>query len=191
VEPPAYRLHLHWQGGVPTELRVARTKPGTHRRATAPDVIDLIGEWSTVCRDATIAATLNRLGYRTGTGKAWRAHSIASVRYQYRLPNFAKGKDWLTLKQAAQALGVSENVVKRLITQGTLPASQAVALAPGVIRRADLELRVVQSDVQSVQARGLRPRRQPAPSGSSPETSARRMREQETPTLPPDSHSCP
>jgi Helix-turn-helix domain len=145
---------------------------------------------SKVCRDATTAATLNRLGYRTGTGKAWRAHSIASVRYQYRLPNFAKGKDWLTLKQAAQELGVSESVVKRLITQGTLVASQAVALAPWVIRRADLDLRAVQSEVQAVQAKGLRPSRQPAPSGLSPETSDRTIREQKRPTPPPDSLSC-
>jgi DNA invertase Pin-like site-specific DNA recombinase len=190
AEPPEYLLKLHWQGGVHTELRVARTKPGKHRRATAPDVIDLICELSKVCRDATTAATLNRLGSRTGTGKAWRAHSIASVRSQYRLPNFAKGTDWLTLKQAAQELGGSESVVKRLITQGTLAASQAVALAPWVIRRADLDLRAVQSEVQAVQGRGLRPSRQPAPSGLSPETSDRTIREQERPTPHPDSHSC-
>jgi DNA invertase Pin-like site-specific DNA recombinase len=161
AEPPEYLLHLHWQGGVHTELRVAHNRPGQHSRATDPQVIDLIGELSKVCGDATTAATLNRLGYRTGTGKAWRAHSIASVRHQYRLPNFPKGKDWLTLKQAAEQLQVSETVVKRLITQGTLPASQAVPLAPWVIRRADLDLGAVQAEVQVVQAMRLRPRHQP------------------------------
>ena len=191
TESPEYLLHVHWQGGVHTELRVARTKPGKHRRATAPDVIDLIWELSKVCRDATTAATLNRLGDRTGTGKAWRAHSIASVRYQYRLPNFATGKDWLTLKQAAQQLGVSESVVKRLMTQGTLPASQAVAVAPWVMRRVDLDLQAVQSQVQTVQARGLRSSRQPAPSGLAPETSDRTTRgEQSRATPHRDSHSC-
>ena len=82
TESPEYLLNLHWQGGVHTELRVARTQPGKPRRATAPDVIDLICALSKVCRDATTAATLHRLGDRTGTGKAWRAHSLASVRYQ-------------------------------------------------------------------------------------------------------------
>jgi hypothetical protein len=66
----------------------------------------------------TMAATLNRLGYRTGTGKTWRAHSVACVRYQYRLPNFPKGTDWVTLNQAAQQLGGSATVIKRLITKG-------------------------------------------------------------------------
>jgi hypothetical protein len=163
AEPPEYLLHLHWQGGVHTELRVARSLPGQHRRVTAPDVIDLIREFSKVCRDATTADMLNRLGYRTGTGKSWRAHSIASVRYQYRLPNFPKGKDWLTLKQAAAQLQVSETVVKRLISQGTLPASQAVPSAPWVIRRADLDLGAVQAEVQVVRPRRLRPRDQLTP----------------------------
>jgi DNA invertase Pin-like site-specific DNA recombinase len=163
AEPPGYLLHLHWQGGVHTELRVARTLPGQHRRATAPQVMELIREISKVCRDATTAATLNRLGYRTGTGKAWRAHSIASVRYQYRLPNFSKGKDWLTLKQTAKQLQVSETVVKRLISQGTLPASQAVPSAPWVIRRADLDLGAVQAEVHTVRSRRLGPRHQPPP----------------------------
>ena len=156
-------MHLHWQGGVHTELRVARTLPGQHRRATAPQVMELIRELSKVCCDATTAATLNRLGYRTGTGKAWRAHSIASVRYQYRLPNFSKGKDWLTLKQTAKQLQVSETVVKRLISQGTLPASQAVPSAPWVIRRADLDLGAVQAEVHTVRSRRLGPRHQPTP----------------------------
>jgi hypothetical protein len=118
---------------------------------------------STVCRDWTTAATLNRLGDRTGTGKPWRAHSVARVRYQSRLPNFPKGKDWLTLRQPAEQLEGSETVVKRLSTQGTLPASQVVPLAPWMIRRADLDLAAVYAAVQAVQASRLRPHRQSVP----------------------------
>ena len=66
-------LVMHWQGGVHTELRVKRTKTGQHRRVADADVIALVSELSKVCTDQTTAATLNRLGYRTGTGKTWRA----------------------------------------------------------------------------------------------------------------------
>ncbi len=59
-----------------TEVRVARNAPGKHSRATAPDVMGVLAELSKVYRDLTIAAILNRLGYRTGTGKTWRAHSV-------------------------------------------------------------------------------------------------------------------
>jgi hypothetical protein len=150
-------LHLHWQGGVHTELRVARNTAGKHGRATDRDVIEVIRELSKVCRDVTIAATLNRLGYRTGTGKTWRAHSVACVRYHSRLPHFAKGHDWLTLTQAARQLGVSTTVVKRCIAPGTLPARQA----PWIIQRTDLALPAVQAAVQGVRTGrcqlGLRP----------------------------------
>jgi excisionase family DNA binding protein len=156
-EPPEHLLSLHWHGGVHTALRVARNTAGKHGRATNPDVIAVIRELSKVCQDLTLAATLNRLGYRTGTGKSWRAHSVACVRYQYRLPNYPKGKDWLTLKQAAAQLGVSKTVLIRLLAQGTLPASQVVPQAPWIIQRSALDLPAVQAEVQAVRA-GRRPR---------------------------------
>ena len=149
-EPPAHVLHLHWHGGGPTEVRVARNTAGKHGRATEDAVIEVIRALSKVCRDLTIAATLNRLGYRTGTGKTWRAHSVACVRYPYRLPNVAKGHDWLTLPQAAQQLEVRATVVKRCIAQGTLPARQVVPYAPWIIQRTDVALPAVQVVGQGV-----------------------------------------
>lgn len=123
----------------------------------------MIRELSKVCRDQTIAATLHRLGYRTGTGKTWRVHSVACVRYQYRLPNFLKEHDWLTLEQAATQLGVSATVIRRLIAQGTLPASQVVPAAPWIIHARDLQLLAVQRAVQTVRRERHQPGRQPGP----------------------------
>ena len=146
----AHRLVLHWQGGVHTELRVQRNRPGHHRRVTDVNVIEIIRELSKVCIDATIAATLNRLGYRTGTGKTWRAHSVSSLRYTHRLPNYIKGKDWLTVEQTAAALEVSETVIRRLIKQRLLPAHQVVESTPWIIARQNLELPRVQAEIQVV-----------------------------------------
>lgn len=143
-------LMLHWQGGVHTELRVPRNRVGRHRRVTTGNVIDIIRELSKVCKDQTIAATLNRLGYRTGTGKTWRAHSVANVRYCHRLPNWVKGTEWLTVEQAAVELAVSKTVVRRLIADQALPASQAAATAPWIIARVDLSLPAVQAAVEAV-----------------------------------------
>jgi DNA invertase Pin-like site-specific DNA recombinase len=146
----AHVLVLHWQGGVHTELRVQRNQSGHHRRVTDVNVIELIRELSKVCADQTIAATLNRLGYRTGTGKTWRAHSVANLRYTHRLPNYLKGKDWLTVEQTAAALEVSETVIRRLIKQRILPARQVVELAPWIIARQDLALPRVQAEIKAV-----------------------------------------
>jgi hypothetical protein len=150
-------LRLHWQGGVHTQLRVKRNGTGRHRHVTTGNALEIIGELSKVCTDATIAATLNRLGYRTGTGQTWRAHSVANVRYYHRLANYPKGVDWLTVEQAAAVLGVSATVVRRLIKEGVLPASQVVASAPWIIARADLGLAAVRAEVQVVRAGRPRP----------------------------------
>jgi DNA invertase Pin-like site-specific DNA recombinase len=151
-------LALHWPGGVHTELRVERTKTGQHRRVADADVIALVSELSKVCTDQTTAATLNRLGYRTGTGKTWRAHSVANLRYSHRLPNYEKGVAWLTVEQAAAALDVSHTVIRRRIAAGTLPATQVVPRAPRIIARESLSLAGVQAAVQAVHA-GRQPRR--------------------------------
>jgi hypothetical protein len=146
----AHVLVLHWQGSVHTELRVQRNRPGHHRRVTDVDVIELIQELSKVCIDSTIAATLNRLGYRTGTGKTWRAHSVSSLRYTQRLPNYIKATDWLTVEQTAAVLAVSETVIRRLIKHHVLPAKQVVESTPWIIARQDLELPSVQAEIQAV-----------------------------------------
>jgi excisionase family DNA binding protein len=158
AERTEHVLASHWQGGVHTELRVKRTKTGQHRRAADADVIALVSELSKVCTDQTTAATLNRLGYRTGTGKTWRAHSVAHLRHYHRLPNYEKGVAWLTVEQAAAALGVSHTVIRRLIAEGTLPATQVVPRAPRIIARESLSLPGVQAAVEAVRA-GRQPRK--------------------------------
>jgi DNA invertase Pin-like site-specific DNA recombinase len=167
-EPPEHRLTLHWQGGVHTELRVPRNRVGQHRYVTAPAVLELICELSKVCQDQTIAATLNRLGYRTATGKTWRAHSVANMRYTHRLPHVTKGQEWLTLEQAAQHLGVRAPVLRRLIRHGTLPARQVVPGAPWIIHVRDLALLAVQTEVQAVRGGRRSPGRHPGQAASPP-----------------------
>ncbi|MCU0918242.1 MAG: recombinase family protein [Planctomycetes bacterium] len=151
-QPPEHILQLHWQGGVHTRLLLKRNTSGKHGRCTDDKLVELITELSKISTDQTIAATLNRLGYRTGGGKSWRIHSVAHIRHYYRLPNFEKGKDWLSAEQAAQALGVSGTVVKRLIRTGLLPARQVVPLAPRIIERKDLEKPAVQQAARAVHA---------------------------------------
>src|SRR5438128_1484584 len=160
-EPPEHVLPLHGPGGVHTEWHVARHPAGQPGRTTDRDAIAVIRALSKVCRDLTMAATLNRLGSRTGTGQTWRAPSVACGRYQDRLPNFPKAKDWWTLEQAAQQLGGSATVIKRLSRPGTLPARQGVPLAPWILQHTDLDLAAVQAAVPAVRMGHRRPSRLP------------------------------
>lgn len=151
-EPPRHELRLHWQGGVHTELCVRRNQRGKHGRATDQAVCELVSELSKVCDDRAIAAVLNRLGYRTGHGNSWVASRVTQLRFYYRLPGSKKSEEWLTLQQAADSLGVSHTVIKRLIKLGHLPARQVVKYAPWIIHRQDLEAAEVQRTVRAIRA---------------------------------------
>lgn len=146
-------LALHWKGGIHTELEVPRNGPGKKVNDTSKTALELIEELSKVCSDQTIAATLNRLGYKTGGGKTWRVHSVYNARYIHRLTNHRKADEaWVTVEQAAIQLGVSHTVIRRLIREETLPANQVVPTTPWIIGKEDLERPAVKEAIEAVKA---------------------------------------
>jgi hypothetical protein len=64
-------LVIHWAGGRHSELRVKKNKTGKHRRCTNVDAIGIIRQMAERFSDEQIAATLNRLGLKTGAGNTW------------------------------------------------------------------------------------------------------------------------
>ncbi len=112
----------------------------------------MAGRWS----DEHIAASLNRMGLPTGQGKTWTAHRVVSVRrvrgiHAYR--SAEKDGEWLTMTEAARALGVTNHMIRRFIKTGILPAVQVVSGAPYQIRADDLASEAVKTAV----ARKVRP----------------------------------
>ena len=155
-DSPRHRLILHWAGGVHTELYVERNLTGQHRRSAERTVIDLVSELAKVCPDKNIAAILNRLGYKTGQEKNWNASRVAGLRGYHEIVPFQRQDGWVTQQQAARELKVSDTVIKRLIREGVLPATQVVSFAPWIIDRKDLQLPAVQAQVRAVHS-GRRP----------------------------------
>jgi hypothetical protein len=155
TDSSTHRLVLHWAGGVHTELQVERNKSGQHRRSADRTVIDLVGELAKICPDKTIAAILNRLGYKTGQEKTWNASRVAGLRGYHEIAPFQKQDGWVSQEQAARELNVSNTVIKRLIRERVLPATHVVECAPWIIDRKDLQLPAVQAEVQAVR-RGRR-----------------------------------
>ena len=149
-------LTIHWRGGRHSELRVRKPRAGEHGCATTEDALavmrSMAGRWS----DEHIAASLNRMGMPTGQGKTWTAHRVASVRrvrgiHAYR--SAEKDGEWLTMTEAATALGVTNHTIRRLVKTGVLPAEQVVPGAPYQIRANDL----TSAPVKSAMARKGRP----------------------------------
>ena len=148
--PAQHVLHVHWKGGVHSELRVSRNGTGQTRHVTDEKAIELIAELSKTSDDATIAQVLNRLGYRTGQGKTWRVHTVQSMRHCRGLANYRRSGQWLSLEETARELRVSNTVIKRLIREKILPARQVVSYAPWVIERSSLDLAEVQASIHAV-----------------------------------------
>ena len=151
-DPPRIDMRLHWVGGVHTRLTIPKNRSGHHQHMTDRHVVDLVRDLVKVCDDPSIAGILNRLGYRTGVGNTWMESRVRSLRAYHGIPVFdpESRRDWVTLEQAAKALGVSTKVARRLLTTGTLPGHQVVRSAPWVIERQHLDLPAVQASVQAV-----------------------------------------
>jgi DNA invertase Pin-like site-specific DNA recombinase len=151
-----HRLRLHWAGGVHTELRVERNKPGQHRHSADRSVVELVNDLAKICQDKTIAAILNRLGYKTGQEKTWNASRVAGLRGYHKISPFQKQDGWVTQEEAARELQVSNTVVKRLIRERILPAKQVVKCAPWIIEKKDLLLPTVQAQAKAARRGGHR-----------------------------------
>jgi hypothetical protein len=151
-DPPTVHLKLHWAGGTHTELMVRKNRTGLHNHVNSEEVTELIRELALVCEDSAIVSILNRLGYRTGNGNTWTEKRVQHVRHTKGFPACPapEQRRWLTMQQAASALGVSDAVVRRLVAQKTLPAKQIVKFAPWMIERSHLELPAVRKAVRLV-----------------------------------------
>lgn len=141
-------LIIHWKGGQHSSVRVRKPKTGEHGCRTSDDALAVIrsmaGRWS----DDHIAASLNRMGMRSGQNKTWTAKRVSSIRRVNGIDAyFSADKDgeWCTMSEAARELGETNHVIRRLITDQILPARQVVPGAPYQIRRSDLQSDAVQA----------------------------------------------
>ncbi len=135
-------LTIHWRGGQHSQLRVRKPKTGEHGCRTSEEALAIMRSMATRWSDEDIAASLNRMGMRTGQGKTWTAHRVSSLRRVHGIHAYRsaeKNGEWLTMSEAAAKLGVTNHAVRRLIKGGILAAEQVVTGAPYQIRATDLQ----------------------------------------------------
>jgi hypothetical protein len=120
-------LVIHWQGGRHTELRVATPWSGRTKRCTDAEAIALVRRMAGRWADDAIAAQLNLLGWRTGTGNHWTRMRIRELRSRLDLPACDPTQPvWLTAKGAAKHLGISPAYAGLLLKRGIIPGTQVV-----------------------------------------------------------------
>ena len=154
-------LVIHWAGGRHSELRVKKSEAGRNRRCTDPEAIEVIRQMAGKFTDTQIAATLNRLGLRTGVDNGWNVSRVYSARCYHHLPAFAAQNDQpseITIKEAAQRLNVSPLIIRRMIEEKILPARQVVVCAPWQIPVEALDSEVIRKEATNIKNRVHVPR---------------------------------
>jgi DNA invertase Pin-like site-specific DNA recombinase/predicted DNA-binding transcriptional regulator AlpA len=144
VHPPERCAHLtlRWKGGALTAIALClpRTKPrGLH---TDEDTISLLGRLAVHYPDDVIAGILNRQGRRTASGERFTANQVGSLRRYRHIPPYEPPTepptgDLVTLKEAAQSLGLAASTLHRWINDGFLAGEQITPGAPWRIRLTD------------------------------------------------------
>ena len=156
-------LVIHWSGDRHSELRVKKNAIGKHRRCTDIEAIGVIRQMAEGFSDEQIAATLNRLGLRTGANNTWNEVRVRSAREYQQLPAFDPNhprEDFVTLRGASQRLGVGLTIVRRMIAEKKLPANQVIACAPWQIPTEALHSETVRAEVEDIKNGVRAPRTQ-------------------------------
>lgn len=133
---------VHWRGGRHSELRVKKPATGEHTMRASDEAAQVIREMATRWPDTDTAATLNRMGFKTGQGLSWNAVRVAAFRRKHGIVGYessVKDGRCLTMVEAVDYAGVSAYKIRKLIVAGILPARQVVADAPWQILAADLD----------------------------------------------------
>jgi excisionase family DNA binding protein len=149
-------LVIRWAGGRHSELRLKKNLTGKHSRCTSLEAIEIVRQMAGKFPDEQIAATLNRLALRTGTGNTWTEGRIRSLRSHHEWPAYdgqKANRHNLTLEEASERLGVSHKIVRRLIDSGKISATQVVPWAPWEISAEAVESEEVLTAVRNAKRR--------------------------------------
>lgn len=145
-------LTIHWKGGRHSDLRIIKNKTGHHGRSNSLEAVEVITQMASSSPDKVIAATLNRLGIKTGTGNSWNQSRVKSARNYNNLPCYKEidreAQSTFTLKEAAKELKISDSSVRRLIKLKIIEAKQPVSCAPWQIQKTEFEKESVKEVVQ-------------------------------------------
>jgi recombinase/recombinase-like zinc beta ribbon protein len=143
--PPQTQIRLRWKGGAITPLEVPIPRRVYSGIRTDEDTIELLTRLASLYPDDVIAGILNRQGRQTATGERFHAGHVGNLRRYRKIPRFEPPVDSpegepVTIKKAAEILGVASSTIHRWLNDGFIAGEQLTPGAPWRIRITD-ELR--------------------------------------------------
>jgi translation initiation factor 2 beta subunit (eIF-2beta)/eIF-5 len=132
-------LILRWKGGVISEQEVNLLYRKVPPIRTEQDTIDLVRRLAAHYSDAVIAGILNRQDRRTARGDRFTANKVGNLRRYWKVPRFddagaPSDGELVTIKKAADILGVAASTVHRWLADGFIAGEQITPGAPWQIR---------------------------------------------------------
>ena len=132
-------LILRWKGGVISEQEVNLQYRKVPPIRTEQDTIDLVRRLAVHYPDAVITGILNRQGRKTAHGDRFTANKVSSLRRYWKIPRFDSAGtpsdgELVTIKKAADILGVAASTVHRWLADGFIAGEQITPGAPWQIR---------------------------------------------------------
>ena len=129
VEKDQTEVIIHWRGGRTDALSVRRNQRRRPSRADDMDTVEMVRRLAQFYPDAQIAGLLNDQGRRSAQGLCFSASLVRTLRRRNGVPAYRKSAageeedgDILSVKEAAQELGVSYATLYRWINAGILPS---------------------------------------------------------------------
>jgi excisionase family DNA binding protein len=124
-------LQVRWQGGICEEIPVELPHSIADRWRHDDALIELVRELAKTLHDAQIAARLNDEGLKTNKGNRFTIKSIKWIRRKHSIPPVDDRKAGeLTVKEAAERLGVGPGVIYYWIDQGLIHGRRHNAGSP-------------------------------------------------------------
>jgi hypothetical protein len=141
VAPAESKAHLtlRWRGGAISELDLSLRSYRIPPIRTDEDTINLVRRLAVHYPDAVIAGILNRQGRRTANGDRFTANKVGNLRRYWEIPRFDPARvisegELVTIKRAAEILGVVPSTVHRWLADGFIAGEQTTPGAPWRIR---------------------------------------------------------
>ncbi|HTW64429.1 MAG TPA: recombinase family protein [Bryobacteraceae bacterium] len=149
-------LVIHWNGGRHSEVRVNKVRNGRYPDDRHPSAVEVMrklgGHWT----DRELAVTMNRMRCKTTDGRSWTVARVCELRERLGIAVFDPAAiriKTISVDEAAHRLSICVGSVKRLIRDGTLPATQLLPSAPWQIPVDALDTDAVKIGVRAVMER--------------------------------------
>lgn len=135
-------LLLHWKGGVHTELRIPKLRPGQKRQNSPVDLSETVRVLALVCDDTDVARWMNINNVTTASGRRWTRDLVASFRSKREIPRYCpKAREVegiMTFTEVLGAIRISAKTLYKVLRRDELPVIHPLPNSPWIFRKSDV-----------------------------------------------------